>query len=73
MGSPDPLPPMEFERAFPNIRISRPVMPTHAGDGSDRMFVVTQDGIIYVFPNRPDVDKATKFLDISARVSRPGG
>ncbi len=73
MGSPDPLPTMRFERAFPSLRIPRPVMPTHADDGTNRMFVVTQDGLIYVFPNRHDVSRANVFLDIQANVSRPGG
>lgn len=73
MGSPDPLPPMELEQAFPNLRIPRIVMPTHSGDGTNRMFVVTQDGRIYVFPNRRDVARATVFLDIQPKVAHPGG
>jgi len=65
MGSPDPLPPLEIEKAFPNLRFERPVELTHAGDGSGRVFVVTQRGVIYVFPNRADAsDKdRTVFLD----------
>lgn len=73
MGSPDPLPLMEFEQAFPHLKIVLPVQPAHAGDGTNRIFVVTQDGRIVVFPNRLDAKRATTFLDIRERVSRPGG
>ena len=65
MGSPDPLPRMEFERVFPDLKFVRPVMPTNAGDGTDRLFVVTQDGLIHVFPNRHDVKRANVFLDLA--------
>jgi uncharacterized repeat protein (TIGR03806 family) len=67
MGSPDPLPPLEIQKAFPRLRFNRPLQATHAGDGTNRLFVVTQEGIIYVFPNRPDVTEAEckVFLDLS--------
>jgi uncharacterized repeat protein (TIGR03806 family) len=67
MGSPDPLPPMEIEKAFPNLRFERPLQITHAGDGTHRLFAVTQKGIIYVFPNRPEAaERECKvFLDWS--------
>jgi uncharacterized repeat protein (TIGR03806 family) len=67
MGSPDPLPPLEIEKAFPNLRFERPLQITHAGDGTNRLFVVTQKGIIYVFPNRSDVAEQDRkvFLDWS--------
>ena len=59
------LPPLEIEKAFPNLKFERPLEITHAGDGTNRLFVVTQKGIIYVFPNRPDVteDECKVFLD----------
>ena len=41
---------------------------THAGDGSQRNFVVSQLGQIYVFPNQTDVKEARVFLDIRDRV-----
>lgn len=69
MGSPDPLP-LEPERAFPRLRFDRPLELTHAGDGSGRLFVVEQAGVIHVFPNRPDIDRTTVFLDIRDVVSR---
>src|SRR5262249_31530937 len=46
----------------------RPLVVTHAGDGSNRVFVATQHGIIYVFPNDPDAEKSDKFFDMAGRV-----
>lgn len=42
----------------------RPIVLTHAGDGSNRVFVASQRGIIYVFPNDQEAAQATVFLDI---------
>jgi len=67
MGSPDPLPPLEIVRAFAGLEFVRPVAITHAGDGSDRLFVCDQPGVIHVFPNRDDVAAAGVFLDIRAK------
>lgn len=41
---------------------------THAGDGSNRNFVLEQHGAIYVFPNDPNAKEAKVFLDIRDRV-----
>jgi glucose/arabinose dehydrogenase len=41
---------------------------THAGDGSNRNFVVSQTGQIYVFPNQKETTEAKVFLDIRDRV-----
>jgi len=42
---------------------------THAGDGSNRLFVPQQQGVIHVFPNDPAQAKQTKiFLDLTDRV-----
>jgi glucose/arabinose dehydrogenase len=46
----------------------RPIVLTHAGDGSNRVFVATQQGVIHVFPNDPKIDKTTVFLDIQKKV-----
>ena len=42
----------------------RPLVLTHAGDGSNRVFVAIQQGTIHVFPNDPKADKTKVFLDI---------
>lgn len=55
------------ERAFPNVDFERPIVVTHAGDGSNRLFVAEQDGIIKVLKNDQDAEEATVFLDIDER------
>jgi glucose/arabinose dehydrogenase len=55
------------ERAFPNLEFNRPIVVTHAGDGSNRVFVAEQEGIIKVFKNDQEVEEATTFLDIDER------
>ncbi len=70
MGSPDAQPTLGVEKAFPHIQFTRPVEFTHAGDGSDRVFVVEQDGRIRVFPNRSDAKEAKVFLDLHEVVRR---
>ena len=59
--------PVKAVRAFENLVFERPIVVTHAGDGSNRVFVAEQDGIIKVFPNDADVEEATVFLDIDER------
>jgi len=54
--------------AFPKLRIYRPIEVQHAGDGSNRLFVAQQNGVIHVFPNKPGADKTKIFLDIKSRV-----
>jgi glucose/arabinose dehydrogenase len=46
----------------------RPIVLTHAGDGSDRVFVATQHGVIHVFPNDQQATQSRIFLDIQNRV-----
>jgi glucose/arabinose dehydrogenase len=58
-----------FVEAFPELSFDRPVDLQHAGDGTDRIFVVEQRGVISVFPNDPETSDKTTFLDISDRVA----
>lgn len=60
--------PIESVRAFPNLTFERPLLLTHAGDGSDRVFVASQLGQIHVFPNDQEVSTASAYLDIRDRV-----
>jgi len=46
----------------------RPIVLTHAGDGSNRVFVATQQGVIHVLPNDQKAVKAPVFMDIQSRV-----
>ncbi len=57
-------------RAFPNLRFRRPIVLTHAPDGSDRVFVASQLGAIQMFPNDPDVKETqvSTFIDLEDRV-----
>ncbi len=71
MGSPVPIP-LDTEVAYPNLKFERPVELTHAGDGSNRVFIVEQRGLIHVFPNAADVKSTRVFLDIRKVVSRDG-
>lgn len=58
----------EGETAKGTINFHRPIVLTHAGDGSDRIFLATQHGVVHVFPNDPKVGKTKIFLDISKKV-----
>lgn len=71
MGSPNPLP-LEAVLAFPKLKFERPTEITYAGDGSNRLFVVEQAGIVRVFENRNDVSEAQVFLDLREVVLREG-
>jgi glucose/arabinose dehydrogenase len=75
--------PVQFEVAFPDLQWTdwkgvtprgkqvphRPLVLTHASDGSNRVFVATQHGVIHVFPNDQKATKTKIFLDIQDRVT----
>lgn len=65
--------PVQLVNAFPALTFTRPVLVTHAGDGSNRVFVVQQDGLIRVFPNDSAVSSSTTFLNITNRLSSTSG
>jgi len=46
----------------------RPIVLTHAGDGSNRRFIATQHGIIHVVPGSGDVKESQIFADLTDRV-----
>lgn len=68
--------------AFPNLewpdwtrgldtgipRDPRPLLLTGAGDGTNRIFVVSQYGTVHVWPNDPKASQMQTFLDIRERV-----
>jgi glucose/arabinose dehydrogenase len=62
----------KLEVAFPALQFDMPVELTSPADGSDRVFVVAQKGVIHVFANKADVKQSSVFLDISSQV-RSGG
>ncbi|MBZ0203879.1 MAG: PQQ-dependent sugar dehydrogenase [Ignavibacteria bacterium] len=59
---------VDVVQAFPNRIFSAPVFLTHAGDASNRIFVVQQTGSIVVFPNDSSGSSKTTFLDISNKI-----
>src|SRR5258708_18439817 len=58
--------------AFPKLSFTRPVDLQHAGDQTNRLFVVEQAGLISVFPNDSTVPAMTIFLDIRSQVQDQG-
>ncbi len=64
---------MQVENAFPNLTFVRPVDLQNPGDGTNRLFVVEQRGIIWVFQNGPNVTQKKVFLDIQDRTSPGSG
>lgn len=69
-------PPPEFAAALPSQvdflkvaeGLTRPVYVTHAGDGTERLFVVEQGGRIKIVYANGGAPPPTPFLDISGRV-----
>jgi len=55
--------------AFPNLSFSNPVLLTHAGDGTNRIFVVEKGGLIKVFPNDSMASSTQVFLNVTNLIS----
>lgn len=63
---------VDIHDAFPMLSFTKPVdIQAPAGD-VDRLFVVEQRGVIYVFENSPTTAAKTVFLDIQDRVNSVG-
>lgn len=60
------------EEAFPRLHFDFPVDITHSNDGTNRLFVVEQAGVIKVFENKRTTANASLFLDIRNKVSYGG-
>ncbi len=74
--------PIKTAIAFPNLQWTgwkpetdagkpnplRPIVLTHAGDGSNRIFVATEHGVIHGFPNDQNATQTKILLDIQDRV-----
>jgi putative heme-binding domain-containing protein len=63
VGSPDPPAPYRAVNAFPNVRLTHPLLIAHT-PGIDRLFVGEQEGKLYSIANRPDAT-AELFLDLT--------
>jgi len=64
--------PIVLQEAFPSLSFNRPVDFQHAGDNTDRIFIVEQRGVISVFPNDSEVAEKSIFLNIASRVKDQG-
>lgn len=66
---------ISYEDAFPNLSFSLPVEIQNADDGTNRLFVVEQQGTIKTFPNNTEVttNEVSTFLDISDKVAYSSG
>lgn len=65
-------PQVNFVNAFPNLSFSLPLFLTHSGDGTNRIFVVQQRGLIRVFPNDSMTTNVQTFLDVTNLVNQSG-
>ncbi len=63
---------LTLQEAFPNLTFTNPVDLQYATDGTDRIFVLEQSGIIKVFENNSNTTEVKTFLDISDRVTSGG-
>jgi len=61
---------LELVQVFQNVRLSRPIFLTSAGDQSNRIFIVEQEGVIKVVSQK--TKRAQVFLDITDRVRNIG-
>ena len=56
--------------AFPNLgTFNKPTEFINSGDGTNRMFLVEEFGLIYVFANNPQVSTKKVFLDLRDKVA----
>lgn len=59
---------LKIEAAFPNLTFEQPVDIQSANDGTNRLFIVSQQGKIYVIENKSNITTAKVFLDITEKV-----
>ncbi len=63
----------KLQDAFPGLAtFNNPVEMVNAFDGTNRLFVVQQRGIIYVFNNSSSVSTRKTFINLSTKVSASG-
>lgn len=61
-------PPARVTRVLEHLEILRPIVITNAGDGSNRLFIASQYGVIYVLPNGQSKAEPEVFMDLSSKV-----
>lgn len=70
--SPVPENSINLVNAFPNLNFSRPLDLQSSLDGTNRIFVAEQGGVIKVFENNASVSDFSTFLDIGNRIASSG-
>lgn len=60
--------PVKVKRVLEHLEIARPIVLTHAGDGSGRFFIASQYGEIYVLDSSSSSEEPKLFLDITKKV-----
>jgi glucose/arabinose dehydrogenase len=63
----------EIVEAFPHLAFRQPIFLTYAPDGTDRIFVAQQDGIIKVFLNDSTATIADTLVNLSTSLSSSNG
>jgi len=64
--------PVSLVNAFPKLSFNSPIFLCHSNDGTNRIFVVEQRGVIRVFANDSTSSNAEVFLNIDGRVTSGG-
>lgn len=63
--------PYGIVEAFPNLpNFSYPIELVNASDGTNRLFIAQQKGLVYVINNDPSVSTRKTFINLSSRVSQ---
>ncbi|MFN4146225.1 MAG: PQQ-dependent sugar dehydrogenase [Runella sp.] len=70
--APNPNATWRMVETFQNLTFNAPVEMIHAADGSNRLFVLEQRGVVRVFRNEASIAQTEVFLDISSRVTSGG-
>ena len=59
-------------RAFPNLQFDQPIDLQSPNDNSNRIFILEQEGEVFVFQNLDSISDATQFLDLRDKVEFQG-
>jgi glucose/arabinose dehydrogenase len=65
--------PTQLVEAFPDLNFTLPVYLTHPPDGTNRIAVAQQNGLVLIFPNDSTTTVRKTFLDIAAKLSSSDG